>query len=304
VTYHHLVFTLPHALNGWVQLHPDILYALLFQSVWGTLKAFGEDPKRLGGQLGMTAVLHTWGQNLSRHVHLHCLVPGGALDQKQHWHASKSDYLFPVRALSRHYRGRMVSGLRKAQQQGQLKRVTRPGEIDEVLNALMSQDWVVYSKPCLTHTDRIIGYLGRYTHRIALSDARLLASKGDTVTLVWKDYADHNRRKTLPLKIDELIRRYLMHVLPKGFMRIRHYGFLANTCRVKMLRRVRKAIGEAQVGSTDAIEPRNTASNAEGSGSTEATAFEGYPCPKCRVGMLRVIATLLPERRMRQPCQG
>jgi hypothetical protein len=299
VSYHHLVFTLPHTLNGWVQHHPEVIYSLLFQSVWGTLKAFGEDPKRLGGQLGMTAVLHTWGQNLSRHVHLHCLVPGGVFNRAQQWESSRNDYLFPVRALSRHFRGRMVSGLRKAVQQGQLRRITRPGEVDDVLNALMAQDWVVYSKPCLMHANRIVEYLGRYTHRIALSDARLKASDGDTVTLSYKDYADHNRHKTQPIKIEELIRRYLMHVLPKGFMRVRHYGFLANACRVKRLRQIRAAIGgyqQRQAVQTSEAEAKP--------GQQQEASFEGYPCPKCREGIMRVIANLLPERRNQRPCMG
>ncbi|MEW8075106.1 MAG: transposase zinc-binding domain-containing protein, partial [Candidatus Sedimenticola endophacoides] len=130
VAYHHLVFTLPHRLNGWVQLHPEVLYRLLFQSVWGTIQRFGEDPRRLGGQMGMTAVLHTWGQNLCRHVHLHCLVPAGALTEDGGWKSAKGEYLFPVKALSRHFRGRMVSALRASYQAGELSRIERPGEVD------------------------------------------------------------------------------------------------------------------------------------------------------------------------------
>jgi hypothetical protein len=239
------VFTLPHVLNGWVQLHPEVLYRRMFRCVWSTLKALGADPKRLGGQLGATVVLHTWGQNLSQHVHLHCLLPGGALTETGQWHAAKSTYLFPVRALSRGFRGRFVSALRRAWQQGELHRITRPGEVDKVLNALMQTDWVVYSKPCLTHTHSVVDYLGRYSHRIALSDARLLSFDGAQVQLRYKDYRDGSRHKVMTLSAAELLRRYLLHVLPKGLMRIRHYGFLANRCRQEKLKQIGAALAEA-----------------------------------------------------------
>ncbi len=140
VTYYHVVFTLPHTLNAWIACHPEVIYSLLFQAVWATLKAFGADPKRLSGELGMTAVLHTWGQQLWRHVHLHCLIPGGALGEDGQWHASRSTYLFPDRALARHFRGRMVSGLRAAYQSGELHRITDPTEIDTCLDRLMETD--------------------------------------------------------------------------------------------------------------------------------------------------------------------
>ena len=178
VTYHHLVFTLPAVLNGWVEVHPEGVYALLFDTVWATLSAFGADPKRLDGQMGMTAMLHTWGQTLVRHVHLHGLVPGGALGADGRWHPAKSTYLFPVRALSRHYRGGFVGRLRRAVANGHLPRLTDPAEVDRVLNALMATDWVVYSKPCLARPETVVDYLGRYSHRIAPSDRRLLAFDG------------------------------------------------------------------------------------------------------------------------------
>jgi hypothetical protein len=218
VNYHHLVFTLPESLNGWVELHPEVIYGLLFQATWDTLCSFGEDPKRLGGQLGMTAVLHTWGSTLTRHVHLHCLVPGGAITPEGTWRASKSDYLFPVRALSRGFRGRLVSQLRACAKCGELHRITRPGEIDGVLDKLMAQEWVVYSKPCLEAGDRVIDYLARYTHRTAISNARILELEQDEVAFRYKDYQDHNRWKVMRLAVEEFIRRFLLHVLPKGLM--------------------------------------------------------------------------------------
>jgi hypothetical protein len=269
VSYFHLVFTLPHELNGWVQLHPEVIYALLFQSVWQTLKSFGADKKRLSGKLGMTAILHTWGQNLSQHVHLHCLIPGGALGQDQQWHAAKSNYLFPVKALSRHYRGNLVSALRKQAAEGKLSRVTNKDEVDQLLGTLMQKDWVVYSKHCLNRAGSIIGYLARYTHRIAISNQRILDINPAKVVFSYQDYRD-NERKTLALNHHEFIRRFLMHVLPQGLMRIRHYGLLANHCRKSSITMIRKIL------STPAPEQTNTT-------TSEAVT---YPCPKCRKGQL------------------
>ena len=282
VTYHHLVFTLPEVLNGWVEVHPEVVYALLFETVWATLSAFGADPKRLDGQLGMTAMLHTWGQTLVRHVHLHGLVPGGALGADGTWHPAQSTYLFPVRALSRHFRGGFVSRLRGAVADGRLPRLTDPAEVDRVLNALMATDWVVYSKPCLARTETVVDDLGRYSHRIALADSRLLDFDGQSVELSYTDYRDGDRRKVMTLTGEELLRRFLLHVLPKGFMRVRHFGFLANRCRARRLVDIRTALAAPAPA---VAEPQ------------PAAPFDGYPCPQCRTGRLRVIARLRPAPR-------
>ena len=282
VTYHHLVFTLPHNLDGWVEVHPEAVYGLLFETVWATLSAFGEDPKRLDGQLGMTAVLHTWGQTLVRHVHLHCLVPGGALSgDGAAWHPAKSTYLFPVRALSRHFRGGFVSRLRQAYKDGRLPRIRDRAEVDRVLNALMASEWVVYSKPCLNRAETVVEYLGRYSHRIALADSRIQDFDGASAQLSYKDYRDGDRRKVMTLTGEELLRRFLLHVLPKGFMRVRHFGFLANRCRAQRLAQIRAALAA----------PPPAAAQPE-----QAAPGDGYPCPKCRTGRLRVSAHLAPQR--------
>ncbi len=231
----------------------------------------------------MTAVLHTWGQTLSQHVHLHCLVPGGALSVSGEWHPAKSTYLFPVRALSRHLRGGFISRLRQALQDGRLPRIDDRKQADAILDRLMATDWVVYSKPCITHTETVVDYLGRYSHRIALSDHRILAIDDDHVQLDYKDYRDGNRHKVLTLSGEELIRRFLLHVLPKGFMRIRHFGFLANRCRARRLAEVHAAIE---------VPPReDTSADPE-----EPACFDGYPCPFCRQGHLRIVAVLIPKR--------
>lgn len=283
VTYYHLVFTLPHALNPWVALHPGVIYRGLFQAVWETLKGFGADPKRLGGQLGATLVLHTWGQRLGRHVHLHGLIPGGALDEGGHWHAARSTYLFPDRALARGVRGRLVRLLRQAYAQGELPRLTDPGEVEAMLDALMAQDWVVYTKPWLRRPETVIGYLARYTFRTALSDARIQTVTDTEVALSYKDYRDNNRWKTLRLPGEELIRRFLLHVLPKGLMRIRHYGLLANRCRRQKLAQIRDLLGQTEA--TDAPDAAGRESPPE-----------SWPCPRCHRGQLRTVAVLEPVR--------
>ncbi|WP_296899996.1 IS91 family transposase [Thiohalocapsa sp.] len=280
VPYFHLVFTLPHQLDPWVERHGEVIYGLLFRVVWATLAAFGADPKRLDGQLGMTAVLHTWGQTLIRHVHLHCLVPGGALGSDGTWHPVTGNYLFPVAALSRSFRGRFVSALRQAYTDGKLHRIAEPKEVDALLDDLMATDWVVYAKHCLTHTETVVDYLGRYTHRIALSDSRLIASDGETVQLGYKDDRD-GKKKVMTLTAHELIRRFLLHVLPAGFMRVRHFGFLANRCRAKRLAQIRQALDAAA-----APEPEET----------QGEAADRPPCPQCGQGRLRIIGRLAPQR--------
>jgi Putative transposase len=243
IAYFHLVFTLPHELNGWVQLHPDDIYRLFFSAVWDTLRCFGQDPRRLNGQIGMTAVLHTWGQNLSRHVHLHCLIPGGALStDKRQWKTVKSTYLFPIRALSRCFRGKMVSCLRKAYTAKSLCRIDSAQQVDEVLIRLMSKDWVVYARHTCQHAGAVVNYLSQYTYRIAISNQRLLTMDDEQVQFSWKDYAANCARKIMSLTGVEFIRRFLQHVFPAGFMRIRHYGFLANCHRRAKLALIRELL--------------------------------------------------------------
>lgn len=284
VTYYHLVFTLPHELNAWVQLHPETIYQRLFQAVWDTLNTFAADPKRLDGQLGMTAVLHTWGQTLSQHVHLHCLVPGGALGQDDQWHSAKSNYLFPVRALSRYFRGKMITLLRESVRQGELERITRPGEIDERLNALMKTDWVVFSKHCITQPWAIVGYLARYSHRTAIGDQRITGLEDGQVQFRYQDYRT-GKHRVMSLESDEFIRRFLSHVLPHGFMRIRHYGFLANCCRKVRLDHIRAVLEQ-----TDEIPSSVTKTQAN------SAPVEVMPCPKCHRGHFYRIDLIAPKR--------
>ena len=247
VRYYHLVFTLPHELNAWCQLHPKEVYSLFFKALWETLALFSRTHKRLQGQLGVTCVLHTWGQNLQQHVHIHCLIPGLALKEGHDAiETTHSDYLYPVNALKKVFRGKMVSLLRSAYQQGQLFRITRANEVDALLDKVMSKTWSIYIKPYLENPETVVKYLSRYTYRIAISNTRIIKVDKQFVYFHWKDYADNNRKKVMKLEGTEFLRRFLMHVLPRGFMRICHFGFLANCVRqvrVKLVRQLLKVTG-------------------------------------------------------------
>jgi len=290
--YFHLVFTLPHELNGWARLHPRILYRCLFRAAWETLNKLGQDGKRLNGQIGMSAVLHTWGQNLDQHIHLHCLVPGGALSKTGEWHPAKSTYLFPVKVLSRLFRGKMVSALRKAEKSGELVRITAADEINRTLDTLMKKDWVVYARHALKQPASIVKYLSRYTRKIALSESRIVSMDDDTVRFRYKDYRD-SKQKIMPLAGEEFLRRFLQHVLPDGFMRIRHYGWLANACRRKKLIRIKAAIA-VRKGQTTQKDKAPESSLASGE-------FQGIPCKKCKAGLMVIVSRLEPLVGMGMP---
>ena len=229
VPYFHVVFTLPDHLNPVAIRHPKVLYKILFDSVWETLSAFGNNPKHLGGKLGMIAVLHTWGQNLSLHPHLHCIVPKGGVSKAGFWEKGKGkdDFLFSVKAMSKKYQGVFVSKLRKA----------LPMLPQSLYDNLFKKAWVVYSKPPFGKPQNVIEYLGRYTHKIAISNHRILAidKVNKTVTFRMKDYKKGGKKTTLTLTSKEFIRRFQQHILPKGFTRIRHYGFLSSSWKKEKL---------------------------------------------------------------------
>ena len=269
VPYFHLVFTLPHELNALARAQPRQTYARLFDVAWHTLRSLARD--RLGGELGMTAVLHTWGQTLTQHVHLHCLIAGGAFDaRKGRWQRVRSRYLVPVKVMQRLFRGRMVSALRLA-----AAALPLPAErLDALLDALMSKTWSVYAKPVLGHPHQLLDYLGRYTYRIAIGNERLLALSDTQVSFRYRDHRDGGKHKVMALDGAEFMRRYLQHVVPRGFMRVRHFGFLGNRVRRKTLARIRALLPPRQALRV-AVRP--------------ASAQE-HRCPQCGVGMLRFVA--------------
>jgi len=232
VGYFHLVFTLPHEFNRLILAHKKIVLGLLFKAVSETLIEFGKS--RLGGTLGIIAVLHTWDQTLKDHFHLHCLVPAGVLSSdRRRWIATRDNFLFPVKALSRVFRGKFLDLL------GQARQGRKIDPIYSDINVPHHKNWVVYAKKPFGSPQTVLDYLGRYTHRVALSNDRILAIDQDQVTLSYRDRKDGDRKKTMTLDVQEFIRRFLLHVLPDGFMRIRHFGFLANRTKKQALAQCR-----------------------------------------------------------------
>lgn len=292
VPYFHCVFTLPHTLTPVAQGNPQVCYTLLFRSAAATLQTFGRDPKWLGGELGITMVLHTWSQTLEQPLHVHCIVTGGALDTAQEqWIATKRrDFLFPVRALSKVFRAKYLAGLQEAftQQRLQFGGATVPlaeaRAFAAWLEGLRPHDWAVYAKPPFAGPRQVVSYLGRYTHRVAISNERLVALQQDQVLFQWRDARRGNRVKVMALAAEEFLRRFLLHVLPAGFVRIRHYGVLGNRDRSKRLGCCRPVLHLAPpvlkpIESPPALMKRLTGIDIE-------------QCPHCRQGRLRVIATV------------
>ena len=240
--YVHVVFTLPQQLSQLMLQNKKVLYHLLFRTSAETLLQVARDPKHLGAEIGFLSVLHTWGQNLLHHPHIHCVIPAGGLkyDHSQ-WVHPKYQFFLPVGVLSKVFRGKFVAGLKRAFQQGRLTfaGTLKPLEHEQAfrsfLRTLFRQNWVVYAKPPFGGPQHVIGYLARYTHRVAISNHRLVAFRDDRVTFRWKDYAHGNKKKRMTLSSQEFLRRFLLHVLPRGFVRIRFFGFLANRCRATLL---------------------------------------------------------------------
>jgi hypothetical protein len=257
IPYFHVVFTLPHDLKALAQGNPRVIYALLFRAAADTLLAFGRDARHVGGTLGITAMLHTWGQNLSQHLHLHCLVTGGALAvDHSRWIAGRSTFLFPVRALSMVFRAKYLAGLHRAFDTGQLTFAGGTADFANrraftvFLGRLRAVDWIVYAKRPFAGPAQVLDYLGQDTHRVALSNDRLVDHRDGRVRFRWKDYADHDRAKVMTLEADEFLRRFLLHVVPRGFMRIRHFGLLANRTRRAAITRCRALLGQPPPGDT------------------------------------------------------
>jgi hypothetical protein len=291
VPYFHLVFTLPHELNALAQGNPRAIYALLFQSVSDTLIEFGKNPRWLGGAIAATLVLHTWGQTLSQHLHLHCLIAGGALHQDGHWIGSRRGFLFPATALSSVFRGKFIAGLKRLFLCGSLKlagssaTLADPLEQRHLVNTLHESDWVVHAKRPFAGPQQVLDYLGRYTHRVAISNNRLVSCEDTTVRFRYKDYAHGNRRKVLALTPTEFIRRFLLHILPTGFMRIRHYGILANRAKGEKLAQARNALNHQSAPHPP--EPESVAAF-----WLRVADLDIHLCPHCKAGRMVVIGPI------------
>jgi hypothetical protein len=294
--YFHVVFSLPRALGPVARCNPRCVYGLLMRAAAKTLLEVAADSKHLGAEVGVLAVLHTWGQTLALHPHVHCVVTGGGLAPDEgRWVAGRDDFFLPVRILSRVFRGKFLSGLRTAFQQGRLRflgrleALARPGRFYRLLDESVRTEWVVYAKPPTKGPATVLKYLARYTHRAAISNRRLVSLTEGLVGFRWKDYANGSKRGTMKLKAVEFVRRFLMHVLPAGFVRVRHYGLLANRHREEKLARCRELLGmtvvdQVDTAPTDPIPPP----------SPKATVTPARVCPRCGAGRMIVIGEFPP----------
>jgi len=280
VGYFHLVFTLPHELNRVILAHKKMLLSLLFKAVSETLLEFGR--RRLGGTLGVIAVLHSWDQTLKDHFHIHCLIPAGALSfDHSCFIAARRSFLFPVKALSRVFRGKFLDLLKQVCDRGKIE------ALNQGLKELRKKQWVVYAKKPFGSPQTVLDYLGRYTHRVALSNDRILSIHNGQITLSYRDRKDGDRKKTITLDAQEFIRRFLLHVLPEGFMRIRHFGFLANRSKKQALAQCRKLL---KLDPASHLSPKQSAKDL----LLEITGIDLSRCPYCQKGTMILVGDLPP----------
>jgi hypothetical protein len=288
VGYFHVVFTLPEQLQPLALKNRRVVYDLLFRAASQTLLQLAADPKRLGAQIGFTAVLHTWGQNLRFHPHLHCVVTGGGLSpDASQWIAARQGYLLPVKVLSKLFRGKFLAGLKEAYHGGELELtgsvadLANPRRFRRLLDGLYRQAWVVYAKSPFGGAEQVYRYLGRYTHRVAISNGRLISLEEGQVRFRFKDYADGSTWKIMQLSAEEFLRRFLLHVLPKRFVRIRHYGLLAGRNVPTRLARCRELL----TSPTRQPEPGHAGLDRD----LSTRESEPQLCPHCRHPLTRYI---------------
>lgn len=296
--YFHVVFTLPEQIAAIAYQNKAVVYSLLFAATAETLRTIAADPKHLGAEIGFFAVLHTWGQNLMHHPHLHCVVPGGGLSTDgQRWVACRPGFFLPVRVLSRFFRRRFLELLEHAFDCDQLEFFSSLTSLREreafrgYLDPLRKKEWVVYAKAPFAGPEQVLDYVGRYTHRVAISNNRLLDMDNGKVTFRWKDYRDGNARKTMTLAATEFIRRFLLHVLPPGLQRIRYYGLLGNRYRQEKLAHCRQLLQmtPSTPAVTQAEAPRDYRDRHEA-----LTGFSLHQCPVCRQGRMLIVEQLKP----------
>jgi hypothetical protein len=293
----HVVFTLPQLLNPLLRVNQRALYNLLFQAAARTLRQFARDPNHLGAELGITAVLHTWGQTLTEHVHVHCIVTGGGLTAEgTQWRPSPPRFLFAVQALSQVFRGKYLAGLRRLRATHRLHFVGESAALaaDEAWTAFLRQlqerPWVVYAQPPWGGPEQVLQYLSRYVHRVAISNARLVSVGDGVVRFRYKDYAAGGTTKVMQLPAEEFLRRFLLHVVPPHFVRIRHFGLLANRTRQEKLARCRQLLAVVAAAATAILPTQNEAT--PGAGAEQAPSAL---CPACGVGRMRLLAVLAPH---------
>lgn len=293
VSYVHVVFTLPHQLSWLALQNKKVVYDLLFRASAATLLEVAADPKHLGAEIGLLSVLHTWGQNLLHHPHIHCVIPAGGLSlDHQRWIHPRYPFFLPVKVLSRVFRGKFIAGLKLAFQQGQLvfparlQPLATESDFHAFLRPLFRQDWVVYAKPPFGGPEHVLQYLARYTHRVAISNHRILDVADGQVTFRWKDYAHGSKQRKMVVTAEEFLRRFMLHVLPRGFVRIRFSGFLANRRRKQLLPLCQQLLKVSP-------QPRS-----ETHGNSEKRLATTWRCPRC--GGTMVLIEKLTAQQIRR----
>jgi hypothetical protein len=297
VNYYHVVFTLPEQLSLLALHNKQVIYDLLFRAASETLLEIAADPKHLGAKIGFFAVLHTWGQTLQHHPHIHFVTAGGGLSEDDsQWIACRTGFFLPVKVLSRLFRSKFIAYLCEARDQGKL---AYPGQSSylaeaENFNCLLCElrqiEWVVYAKPPFGGPEQVLKYLARYTHRVAISNGRLLEFADNEVTFSYKDYAAGNISKSMTLEVCEFARRFLLHVLPRGFVRIRYYGFLANGCRAKRLELCRRLLSAGKTAS-------ESVNQVEKDGDQGDLSAAPKTCPNCKQGKMMIVDRIAGSRQ-------
>lgn len=289
VPYFHVVFTVPAEVAEIAFHNKAVVYAILFDAVAATLKTLAADPRHLGGEIGFIAILHTWGQALTHHPHIHCLVPGGALVAGNQWLACRPRFFLPVHVLSRLFRRLFLERLQAAYCAGRLRFSAALARLNDAdvfaasIRELRRKDWIVYSKPPFGSPEHVLAYLGRYTHRVAIANSRIVSVDDNSVSFRWRDYRRGHAPRVMSLAPDEFIRRFLIHTLPDGFHRIRHYGFLANGCRRARIGTIRQILPSPKAVNHEATADPDT--------SVKRTYFDASVCPCCG-GQLRIVLAL------------
>ena len=294
VEYFHVVFTVPQVVAPLALRNQRLVYGILFRAAAETLLRIAADPSHLGARIRFLAVLHTWGQNLHHHPHLHCVVSGGGIAaDERHWISCRRQFLFPVKVLSRLFRAKFVAYLKAAFRagelgfHGELKCLGEERTFFEWLAQVRAIEWVVYAKPPFGGPRQVLKYLARYTHRVAISNQRLISLEGGRVTFRWKNYARASAPATMTLKAEEFVRRFLLHVLPKGFVKIRHFGFLANRCRHDKVLLCRELLAASSTGLAGLARHDSL--------SDEPEADTVDRCPRCNVGSMKPVEILPPQ---------
>lgn len=298
IEYFHVVFTLPSELNPLVSMNRKVLYNIFFRSVSETLAKLASNPKHLGATVGVISILHTWGQNLMDHPHLHCIVTGGGLSSDGTWKPCRRGFFLPVRVMSALFRGKFLDLLKRCFPSdalvfpGSLSHLKQSEDFERFRKQLYHKKWVVYCKPPFDGVKGVLQYLGRYTHRIAISNNRILNIRDGHVSFLWRDYADDNRQKTMTLQANEFIRRFLLHVLPPRYVRIRHFGLLANRKCKANIALCRKILG----GDGKTATKQNGRKETWQEQLFRICGIDLTLCPVCQKGRMYMVALLLPYR--------